>query len=348
MPGSIPASSLPGYGRRTYEVDFSNMRSVSLAFALSIFPILQAQDGRRPIITSHDIVEGPTGGQRRVEELRIFKDGETLYTVQTGSTKAGRRSYRATVSADKMRTLVQILSLPDIRVLPQKLAAQNHPADFFWDNSIQIDRPEGSQSVHIEDFYPFLNLNGLVYPQALIQLECTLQDIKSTAAKRPKSENDWCEDVLSHNAPAGSSYECSADEAQTKIVAGAGWNMVRVGASFKAVRAALGDAHPSEKYSDVHFVEYRTRGIELSVNNSDDTVHAIFFYNHQQDSGQFGVFCGQTDKGVNWQSTVEDVKRLYGQPSADFPGGSSERLVFPGIDFRFENGRLVRIGIPGR
>jgi hypothetical protein len=319
-----------------------------MALAVSMCLHLQAQDGRRPIITSKDVVNGPTQGEHEVEDLRIFKGGDTLYTVQAGPTKAGRRSYRATISADKMRDLVQLLGRADIRVLPQNLPAQNHPADFFWDKSIQIDRPEGIQSVHVENFYPFLNLNGLVYPQALVQLECTLQDIKSTVEKRPKGENDWCEDVLSHNAPVESSYECSADEAQAKIAAGVGWGVVRVGASFKAVRAALGEAHPSEKYSDVHFVEYRTRGIELSVNNSDDTVHAIFFYNHQQDSGQFGVFCGQTDKGVNWKSTVEVVKSLYGQPSADFPGGTSERLVFPGIDFRFENGRLVRIGIPGQ
>lgn len=319
-----------------------------MALAMSMCVLLQAQDGRRPIITSKDVVNGPIGGVHEVEDLRIFKDGETLYSVQAGPTKAGRRSYRATISADKLRDLVRILSLPDIRALPQNLPAQNHPTDFFWDKSIQIDRPKGLQSVHIESFYPFLNLNGLVYPQALIQLECTLQDIKSTAEKRPQGENDWCTDVLSHNAPADSPYECRSDEAQTRVVAGVGWGAVRVGGNFKAVRAALGEAHLSEKFSDVHFVEYRTRGIELSVNNSDDTVHAIFFYNHQQDSGQFGVFCGHTDKGVNWKSTVEDVKGLYGQPSADFPGGPWERLVFPGIDFRFENGRLVRIGIPGQ
>jgi hypothetical protein len=45
------------------------------------------------------------------------------------------------------------------------------------------------------------------------------------------------------------------------------------------------------------------------------------------------------------------VKKAYGQPSAEFSGTYEEvawkRLVFEGIDFRFENGKMVRIGIPG-
>jgi len=46
-----------------------------------------------------------------------------------------------------------------------------------------------------------------------------------------------------------------------------------------------------------------------------------------------------------------DVKRAYGQPTAEFSGsylgGTWRRLVFAGIDFRFENERMLRIGIPG-
>jgi hypothetical protein len=154
----------------------------------------------------------------------------------------------------------------------------------------------------------------MVYPQALIQLECTLQDIKSTTAKRPKNQDDWCDDLLSRNASAGSSHACSEDEAQTRVVEGVGWGAVRMGANLKAVKAALGEGHPSHKYSNVYFVEYRPQGIEISFNSSDDTVHAIYFYNRQQGSEQFGVFCGQTDKGVNWKSTLDDVKSLYGHP----------------------------------
>jgi hypothetical protein len=308
---------------------------------------VHAQGDQQPIIASHDIVDGPTGGERNVEDLQVFKDGRIVYNVRTEAPKPSRKSYQGTISADKVRNLVLILNLPDIRALPANMPAKTRPIDFFWDKSVQIDRPEGIQSVHIENFYPFLNLNGLVYPQALIELECTLQDIKSATAKRPESKEDWCEDILSRNAPADNSWGCSKDEAQTRIVGGVGWGVVRLGADLKAVEAALGVGHRSDKFSDVYFVEYRPRGIEISFNNSDRTVHAIYFYNRQQGSEQFGVFCGQTDKGVNWNSTIDDVKSLYGLPSADFLDGKSGRLEFKGIDFRFENGRLVRIGIPG-
>jgi hypothetical protein len=45
------------------------------------------------------------------------------------------------------------------------------------------------------------------------------------------------------------------------------------------------------------------------------------------------------------------VKKAYGQPTAKFSGtdsgGTWKRLVFDGIDFRFENEKMVRIGVPG-
>jgi len=307
---------------------------------------VHAQDSQHLIISSHDIVA--TGPEHNVEDLQIDKDGWIVYRTQKESSKTDLKSYRAKISADRMRNLVDLLNLGDIRALPKNIPPQNRPIDFFWETSIQINRPEGIQSVHIEDFYPFLNLNGLVYPQALIRLECTLQDIKSTTAKRPKDQDDWCEELLSRNAPADNSHACSEDEAKTGIVQGVGWGAVHVGADLKTIKATLGEGHPGQKYSDVSFVEYRPQGIEISFNNSDKTVHAIYFYDRQQDSGQFGIFCGQTDKGINWMSTVDDVKRIYGHPAAEFMDGNSGRLAFTGIDFRFENGRLVRIGVPGR
>jgi hypothetical protein len=51
-----------------------------------------------------------------------------------------------------------------------------------------------------------------------------------------------------------------------------------------------------------------------------------------------------------------NVKREFyrncGRPNGEFSGADSggtwEKLVFAGIGFRFENGEMVRIGIPGR
>jgi len=77
----------------------------------------------------------------------------------------------------------------------------------------------------------------------------------------------------------------------------------------------------------------------------------MYFYNRERESPEFGVFCGQVEKGITWQSSVDDVKRAYGQPTAEFSGtdvgGTWIRLAFAGVDFRFENGKMVRIGVPG-
>lgn len=145
--------------------------------------------------------------------------------------------------------------------------------------------------------------------------------------------------------------DCQVGEGQPKIVAGKGWGPVRIGAPSKTVDAFLGEGRPSRKYAHVYFKDYETKGIQVSFENDSGTVHDIYFYHRQGDSPEFAIFCGLVDKGISWQSSVEDVKRAYGQPTAEFSGSYLgviwKRLVFEGIDFRFENEKMVRIGIPG-
>jgi hypothetical protein len=302
----------------------------------------RGQKTEQPIVVSHDVINGPAGDARTTEDLKVFANGRVAYTVRSKTTKI----LTLVLKTDDLSGLVQLLNSPEIRELPKEVAAKTHPTDFFWDQKLQIVRSGATQNVHIEHFYPFLNLKGPAYPQKLIAFECKLQDIKAAATKEPESEK-WCEDILAYNFPESESYKCSGSESKTKIAAGSGWGDVQVGASYRSIQATLGQATPSEVFSDVRFVEYRSRGIEISLNRRDDRVHAIYFYNHQEGSGQFGVFCGQTAEGINWHSTIGDVRNAYGHPSADFIQGDSGRLQFPGIDFRFESGKLVRIGIPG-
>lgn len=93
----------------------------------------------------------------------------------------------------------------------------------------------------------------------------------------------------------------------------------------------------------MYFKDYETRGIQVSFENDSGTVHNIYLYHWPGDSPEFAVFCGLVDGGISWQSSVEEVKRAYGQPTAEFSGTYlgviSKRLVFEGIDFRFENER---------
>jgi hypothetical protein len=146
--------------------------------------------------------------------------------------------------------------------------------------------------------------------------------------------------------------ECHEDGGQPRIVAGVGWGPVHIGAVSKEVDAFLGDGKLGSRYSDSYFKEYEERGIQILFESAGNTVRALYFYNGQRGDENFSIFCGETDKNIDWRSSVEDVKKAYGQPTAEFSGtdtgGSWNRIVFLGIDFRFENGRMVRIGVPGR
>ena len=158
-----------------------------------------------------------------------------------------------------------------------------------------------------------------------------------------------CQTVDTSAAPH--EVNCQATEGQPKIVPGEGWGPVRIGAASKAVDAFLGEGRTKRKYSNVHLKDYPLQGVQVAFENGSSTVHHMYFYNRERDSPEFAVFCGQVERGITWQSSVDDLKRAYGQPTATFSGtdvgGTWIRLAFAGVDFRFENGKMVRIGVPG-
>lgn len=331
------------------------MRSIRLAATLLVVPlVLVAQDAKRPLLSSHDRVDGPFGGEYHVEDVQIFADGKVVYVeegTKTLGAKPERSNFEVTISSDEMRRLAILLDSREIRSLPKKIPAKTHPIDFSWQKSLQINRPDKTQEIQVENFYPFLNVHHAVYPKALIELECNLQDIKLEVTKlpHPKDEDDWCGAIRANVQPAKA--DCRNDEAQFKIVAGEGWGAVHIGAASQEVHNLLGHGQSGSKCSDTYFKDYAPKGVQVSFENSSNRVHAIYFYNGQRDNEKIGVFCGRTDKGVNWQSSIDEVRNAYGHPTGDYSGSDSggtwERLVFAGIDFRFENGKLVRIGIPG-
>jgi hypothetical protein len=334
------------------------MRFICLMVTLFVaftFP----QDGTRQILSSHDRIDGPFGGEYRVSDLQVFEDGKVIYIEEDAKSMGGKSehsTYQATLPSDEMRRLEELLERQDIRALPAKISSKTRPIDFFWQNSVEIDRLDKTQKIQIENFYPFLNLNGLVYPKALIELECRLQEIETAVTNRShaKDEGTWCKQLLEgipETSVGPAQADCREDNAQPTIIAGEGWGALRIGATSKTVDAFLGDGQPDGKGSDVYFKDYSRKGVQVSFEKTSDTVHAIYFYNRQRGDEQFATFCGRTSNGVSWQSSVDEVKKNYGHPIAEFSGsglgGPWQRLVFDGIDFRFENDRMVRIGIPG-
>lgn len=176
------------------------MRTIALTGALLIAISVLAQDDKPFILQSHNRVDGPLGGQSRVEDLLVFSNGQVQY-VEEGTTTLGqqptRASYEAKMEADEMQRLLSLLNSPGVRALSKKIPSKTRPIDFFWQASFEINRAGGEQGIRVENFYPFLNLRGHAYPQALIDLECAVQGIQQKAAKRLQSgdEDNWCKDL---------------------------------------------------------------------------------------------------------------------------------------------------------
>lgn len=140
----------------------------------------------------------------------------------------------------------------------------------------------------------------------------------------------------------------SKTDTESVIVAGRGWGKVAMNNKRDIVESLLGDGVRRSIYDEDYFIDYPTKGIQISYLNKDDTVNAIFFYNKQHRYEDFAQAPVKTDKGVDWRSSAEDVIKAYGRPTEDYDGPGWRRMVFKGIDFRFENGVMVRIGIPAR
>ena len=98
-----------------------------------------------------------------------------------------------------------------------------------------------------------------------------------------------------------------------------------------------------------YLLNYASKGLQFSFLRSDDKVQAIIFYNKARRFEQFASFKGKTSVGIDWNSPVDQVIKTYGKPIDDISGknsgGTYRRLVFKGIDFLYEDGRMVRISL---
>jgi hypothetical protein len=295
----------------------------------------------------------------------VFADGTVLYNTMGSSGASASKDKRSDLSFKlpllKVEELKNLLDNGEIQKLPAKISPVLPPIDFFWQKEIQIFRGDKSQDVQIENFYPFANEFNLVYSPRLIELECTLQQIADIGVHgKETKDSQWCKEVIMHqqglerraSTAKSDNSACVASPTSQKIVAGIGWGNVRLGSTVKEIQNVLGNGVEGDKFSDLYFKQYPPKGIEVSYENKSNRVHALFFYHEESLNEWQGDFCGETDKGVSWNSTVEDLRKVYGTPVKEYldqkDSGAWGRIVYEGIDFRFENGKLVRIGIPGR
>lgn len=133
------------------------------------------------------------------------------------------------------------------------------------------------------------------------------------------------------------------------IIEGQGWKNIVLGATRDDIVNILGKPDQTIPYSDVYFFDYYQQGIQINFDKTSDAAQTIFFYNNQADSKQFSAFTKQTNKAVGFDSTVNEVIQKYGKPQKDYKsndkGMDMRRIVYSNIDFRFENGKMVRISV---
>lgn len=144
-------------------------------------------------------------------------------------------------------------------------------------------------------------------------------------------------------------YSLDRHKEEDTIVEGRGWKNILLGVSKDNIVNAVGEPSGIQNYGDVYFYDYYPLGIQINFNRVSNTAKAIFFYNNQSNDKQFSVFTKGTNKGVGFNSSTDDVIQKYGKPQNDYTGTDKgidvRRIEYSNIDFRFENGKMVRISV---
>lgn len=136
---------------------------------------------------------------------------------------------------------------------------------------------------------------------------------------------------------------------EKKLEIKGGLKGVCVGMKQHEIEKVLGIGDDRSSYSGVYFINYISKGIQISYKNSGKTAKVIFFYNKDKGYEHFATYDLETFEGINWKSSREDVLKAYGKPKNEFEFedefGKGSRIVYPDFDFRFVNGELKRICI---
>jgi hypothetical protein len=155
-----------------------------------------AKPAAKPILATHSDFTGLNPSDARKEDLQIFPDGRVHY-VETPS--YGNKSvFDMQLAPQKLHRLNLLLNGKAMLAVPAKIGSQIRVVDGRTDKTFQISHGAAQQTIAIENFYPQLNGHRPAYPRVLVQLECQLQEIERTAAKRPDPapEENWCPDAL--------------------------------------------------------------------------------------------------------------------------------------------------------
>lgn len=155
-----------------------------------------AKEGPKPILVTHSDFTGLDQSDARKEDLQIFADGRVHY-VETPA-YGNKATFDLKLTPQKLQRVTTLLNGKAMLAVPAKINSQIRVIDGRTDKTFQINHGASQQSIAIDNFYPQLNAHRPAYPRVLVELECTLQEIERTAAKRPPlpPEQEWCPDAL--------------------------------------------------------------------------------------------------------------------------------------------------------
>jgi hypothetical protein len=135
------------------------------------------------------------------------------------------------------------------------------------------------------------------------------------------------------------------------IVEGLGWKSVVLGNTRKSVIQFLGKPDNTEYFNteNTYFDDYYSEGIQINYNKLTNRVRSIFFYFGQIGNELYSNINRSTQGGISAKSTETEVLTVFGKPIQDSTGicggVTCRRIVYKGIDFRFEENKLVRISV---
>ena len=113
---------------------------------------------------------------------------------------------------------------------------------------------------------------------------------------------------------------------------------IKIGALRSDVEKTLGAPDFSEDLSGVTHLDYYTYEVSVFIDTETKRVISIgVVLSNEAKSANL-----KTDKGIDRDSTEEDVLRLYGEPKKIKEGANSRTFYYEGIWFVFKNKKLSK------
>jgi hypothetical protein len=214
----------------------------------------------------------------------------------------------------------------------------------------ELRLPQGRQLLYIHNPYQSIYEREVVF-----RVRAGLVEPPTTVDNRKKPLPQEYGNTDRYAPPLGS-FDISSSppdlsiETRGLITAGVGLGKIILGAPEEQLKELLG---PSERLYlgyqavDEFHVDYVESVVQIRYDLPNKTAAAIYFNNMGARSRHV-----KTDRGIGFSATADDIRKAYGEPSeirkilvSEISPATATDYRYPGIEFRFENEKLIRITI---